>query len=67
MFKEIGSTEAILSGINTLRDGSVKVSFEINPENIKVINSLMSCFLAGEKLFTLGIVLSEIIRSENDG
>ena len=54
--QEIGSIQALLSSITTLKDGSCKVSFEVNPENIQVINTLMSKFLIGQKLFTLGIV-----------
>ncbi len=54
--QEIGSIEALLTSITTLKDGSCKISFEVNPENIQVINTLMSKFLVGQKLFTLGIV-----------
>ncbi len=63
---EIGTIEALLSGITTLKDGSCKISFEVNPENIKVINILMSKFLIGQKLFTLGIVQCDDNRSGND-
>jgi hypothetical protein len=54
--QEIGSIQALLSSITTLKDGSCKVSFEVNPDNVQVINHLMSKFLIGQKLFTLGIV-----------
>lgn len=60
MIQEVGSIEAILSSITTLKDGSCKISFEVNPENIQVINTLMSKYLTGEKLFTIGIVQSII-------
>jgi len=66
IIQEIGSIEALLSSITTLKDGSCKISFEVNPENIQVINTLMSKFLAGQKLFTLGIVQCDDNRSEND-
>jgi hypothetical protein len=56
IYQEIGSIEALLTSITTLKDGSCKISFEVNPENIQVINTLMSKFLIGQKLFTLGIV-----------
>jgi len=66
MVQEIGSIEALLSSITTLKDGSCKISFEVNPENIQVINTLMSKFLIGQKLFTLGIVQCDTNRNETD-
>jgi len=63
IYQEIGSIEALLTSITTLKDGSCKISFEVNPENIQVINSLMNKFLVGQKLFTLGIVQCD----ENNG
>jgi hypothetical protein len=66
VYKEIGSIEALLSSITTLKDGSCKISFEVNPENIQVINTLMSKFLIGQKLFTLGIVQCDENRSGSD-
>jgi len=66
VYTEIGSIEALLSSITTLKDGSCKISFEVNPENIQVINTLMSKFLIGQKLFTLGIVQCDENRSEID-
>jgi hypothetical protein len=65
-FQEIGSIEAILSSINTLKDGSCKISFEVNPENIQVINKLMQSYLADRRLFTLGIVQGIENRELND-
>lgn len=62
MIKEIGSAEALLSSISTLKDGSIKVSFEINPNEKETINNLLSAFLAGEKLFTLGIIKNDSIE-----
>jgi hypothetical protein len=67
MFSEIGTIEALLSSISTLRDGSVKITFEVNPDNQSVINKLMSCYLTDKKLFTLGIVQGEDYRGKNDG
>lgn len=66
MVQEIGSIEALLSSINTLKDGSCKIAFEVNPENIQVINTLMGKFLIGEKLFTLGIVQCDANRNVTD-
>jgi hypothetical protein len=64
--EEVGSIQALLSAITTLKDGSCKISFEVNPENIQVINKLMSKFLIGQKLFTLGIVQCNDNRSGSD-
>lgn len=54
--QQIGAVEALISSIKTRQDGSVTISFELNPDNQEVINSLMNLYLAGEKLITLGIV-----------
>jgi hypothetical protein len=65
-YKEIGSIEAILSSINTLKDGSVKISFEVNPQDQSVINKLMNSYLMGDKLFTLGIVQGETFSKDTN-
>lgn len=57
--QQIGAVEALISSIKTRQDGSVTITFELNPENQEVINSLMNLYLAGEKLITLGIVRKE--------
>jgi len=67
MITEIGSTDAILASIKTRVDGSVLVSFELNPENSQVINKLMNAYLADNKLFTLGILQGEIINEVTNG
>lgn len=54
--KEIGSCAAILSGISTRIDGSVKISFDINPEDQALVAKLLAAFTRGDKLFQLGIV-----------
>lgn len=51
----VGAIEALLTSINTLKDGSLKVSFEINPSEVKTVNRLMELFLIDERLFCLGI------------
>ena len=55
MIEEIGAIQALLTGITTLRDGSLKITFEVNPDEIKSINRLMELFLVDERLFCLGI------------
>jgi glutathione synthase/RimK-type ligase-like ATP-grasp enzyme len=64
--ESVGSCEALLSSMTTLRDGSLKVSFEVNPAEIKVINRLMELYLINEKLFTLGIARSAINKELSD-
>lgn len=63
---EIGAVEALISSIKTLKDGSVSITFELNPENQDVINSLLNLYLVDEKLVTLGIVRSGEIRNLSD-
>jgi len=53
--ESIGAIQALLTGITTLRDGSLKITFEVNPDEVKSINRLMELFLIDERLFFLGI------------
>lgn len=53
---EIGSCNAILSGISTKTDGSIKVTVEINPEDQAIISKLMQRFSINEKLLQIGFV-----------
>ena len=53
---EIGSCNAILSGISTKADGSIKVTVEINPEDQAIISKLMQRFSINEKLLQIGFV-----------
>jgi len=54
--KEIGSCEAILAGIATKIDGSVKITLEINPNDQELIGKLINCYLENRKLITVGFV-----------
>lgn len=54
--KEVGSCMAILSGISTLRDGSVKITLEVNPEDQTILGKLMNLYLENERLFEVGFV-----------
>jgi hypothetical protein len=54
--QEIGAINAILSSIKTRVDGSVTLSFEVNPSEIEVINRLMQCYLLNHKLFTMALI-----------
>lgn len=53
---EVGSCAAILSAISTKIDGSIKVSFEINPQDQAIIAKLLQAYTVGDKLFNLGIL-----------
>lgn len=53
---QLGACEAILSGVSTLKDGSVKITLEINPSEDDVITKLIQKYLANERLFTVGFV-----------
>lgn len=59
----IGTFQAILSNISTKVDGSCKISFEVNPNDVSCVNKLMEKFLIGERLFTVAVVQGE----ENNG
>ena len=56
IIEEIGTIQALLDKISTLKDGSCRISFEVNPDNVTVINRLMQKFLLDQKLFTIAIV-----------
>ena len=53
---EIGSCNALLVGIKTMVDGSVKVEFAINPEDQEIASKLLKSYLLNEKLFSIGLV-----------
>jgi hypothetical protein len=53
--EEVGAIQALLTGMTTLKDGSLKITFEVNPSEIHAINRLMELFLIDERLFCLGI------------
>jgi hypothetical protein len=53
---EIGSCQAILSGISTKVDGSIKVTLEINPDNQEILSKLLSSFATNEKLLQVAFL-----------
>ena len=57
--RELGTCNAIISGISTLKDLSVKLTLEINPEDQNLINRLMKCYLEGDSLVTVAFVKAE--------
>lgn len=64
--EEIGAIEALLSSITTLKDGSLKISFEVNPCEVATINRLMELYLIDQRLFVLGITRSTENRILSD-
>ena len=54
--KEIGSCEAVLAGISTKIDGSVKITLEVNPNDQELIGRLINCYLENRKLLTVAFV-----------
>lgn len=57
--REVGSIQAVLSGISTRVDQSIKISFDVLPDDQKVIAELLKAYTTGSTLFTLGIVQVE--------
>ena len=53
---EIGSCQAILSGISTKVDGSIKVTLEINPDNQEILSKLLNSFATNEKLLQVAFL-----------
>jgi hypothetical protein len=53
---EIGSCEAILAGVSTKVDGSVKVTLEINPNDQQLIGKLINSYLENDRLLTVAFV-----------
>lgn len=53
---EIGAINAILAGINTLKDGSVKITLEVNPDEQAILNKLLNSYLTNQRLFTVAFI-----------
>lgn len=54
--EEIGTCNAILRGVKTLVDGSIKVELEINPEDQKILSKLMERFAYNKRLLTCAFI-----------
>lgn len=55
--EDIGKISALLTKITTGRENSCNLSFEVNPENISVVNRLMERYLLGEVLYDISIAV----------
>lgn len=53
---EIGSCSAILAGISTKIDGSIKVTLEINPQDQAIIAELLKRYALGKHQLQVGFV-----------
>lgn len=53
---EIGSCAAILAGLSTKVDGSIKVVLEINPTEQEILSRLLKLFATNEKLIQVAFV-----------
>lgn len=56
MAQEVGSINAILSGVRTKVDGSVSITLEANPQEIQVINKLLQLYLIDKRLFAVAFI-----------
>jgi hypothetical protein len=54
--EEIGTCNAILRGVKTLVDGSIKVELEINPEDQEIISKLIKRFSLNKRLLTVAFI-----------
>jgi hypothetical protein len=53
---EIGSCAAILAGLSTKVDGSIKVVLEINPTEQEILSRLLKLFATNEKLLQVAFI-----------
>lgn len=56
---ELGTCEAIIGAIKTLKDGSVKIELELNPSDQSLISKLMNQFLLNKRLVTVAFVAAQ--------
>jgi hypothetical protein len=54
--QEIGSCAAILAGLSTKVDGSIKVVLEINPTEQEILSRLLKLFATNEKLLQVAFI-----------
>jgi hypothetical protein len=56
MTMEIGTCNALLRGVKTMIDGSVKVELEINPEDRELIAKLIKQYIDNKRLLAVAFV-----------
>jgi hypothetical protein len=57
--KEIGSCDAVLRGVKTMVDGSIKIELEINPSDKKIVTKLMELYADNMRFLSVGFVSHE--------
>lgn len=53
---ELGSCEAIIAGISTKIDGSIKLTLEVNPNDEELISKLIRRYAQNKKLVQIGLI-----------
>jgi hypothetical protein len=53
---EIGSCQAILSGLSTRVDGSVTIKIDINPDQQQLITNLMKLWASSDRTMTVAFI-----------
>jgi hypothetical protein len=56
---ELGACSAILSGISTKVDGSLKITLEVNPDEQKIISNLLNAWSLNKRLMTVAFIQVE--------
>lgn len=56
---KIGVCNAIIAGISTKVDGSIKLTLEINPSEQEIISNLLKMWALNKRLVSVGIVSQE--------
>jgi len=52
----IGTCDSIITQVRTMSDGSARVSFDINPNQVKTIKNLLEAYLSGKTYVQLAVV-----------
>lgn len=53
---ELGACNAILSGIATKVDGSLKITLEVNPDEQQIISRLLNAWSLNKRLMTVAFI-----------
>jgi hypothetical protein len=53
---ELGACSAILSGISTKIDGSLKITLEVNPSEQQIISKLLNAWALNKRMLTVGFI-----------
>jgi hypothetical protein len=53
---EVGSCRALISKIQTTIDGGLRLTLDLNPDDEKLVSSLMALYARGNRLLQVGIL-----------